>query len=325
MDHADDGANDVFVYMGGRQEVPRNVIHVRVHKSVKIIPRWAFWNCRNLVSVEMHDGVEIIEEEAFDCCRCLKSINLSGVRFIGEGAFNGCRALEDVKFGDKLESIGDDAFYCCDSLRNIKLSKIRVIGDGAFCDCKQLTEVELSKDLETVGRAALAYCPRLRRITIPLKDNLLENNSVFAECDALSQVDLVGGIHKTVSSLFLESWRNEMNDEIDRINRNLPRYSLDLPHTNPADKTAVIRQWMDRVVERIQRYKSEHYALLENNMTQVELALWKANLPNVDAAAGRDEARVTCGANIIIPHVLSFLNDNDEFPLVDCGLAVLRD
>ena len=58
-----------------------------------------------------------------------------------------------------------------------------------------------------------------------------------------------------------------------------------------------------------------HYALLKNNMTQLELALWKSNLPNVDAAVSRDEARVTCGSNIIIPLVLSFLNDNDVFPL----------
>ncbi len=101
-----------------------------------------------------------------------------------------------------------------------------------------------------------------------------------------------------------------MNDEICRINR-------DLPNTSSFGKTAAIRRWMERVLQRIEHYKSEHYALLKNSMTQLELALWDANLPNIEAAAGRDEARVTCGANIIIPHVLSFLNDTDEFPLLD--------
>jgi hypothetical protein len=52
-------------------------------------------------------------------------------------------------------------------------------------------------------------------------------------------------------------------------------------------------------------------------MTQLELALWGANLLNVDAAESRVVARVTCGAIIIIPHVLSFLNDNEVFPLLD--------
>ncbi len=56
MDHADDGDDDdVFVYMGGHQEVPRDVTHVRVHKSVKIIRARAFMHCRNLVSIAMHE------------------------------------------------------------------------------------------------------------------------------------------------------------------------------------------------------------------------------------------------------------------------------
>ena len=111
-----------------------------------------------------------------------------------------------------------------------------------------------------------------------------------------------------------------MNDEIERINQLLPNtpINMDLPSVNRYQKTAEIRQWMGRVLQRIQHYKSEHYTLLKNNITQLELALWKSNLPSVDAAEsrGRDEARITCGANIIIPHVLSFLNDDDEFPTV---------
>ncbi len=100
-----------------------------------------------------------------------------------------------------------------------------------------------------------------------------------------------------------------MKDIIGQINR-------DLPNTGSNEKSFEIQLWMGRVTERIEHYKSEHYASLKNNITQLELALWKANLPNIDAAASRHEARVTCGANIIIPHVLCFLNDNDVFPLL---------
>ncbi len=147
MDHADDGGdNDVFVYMGGNQEVPRNVRYVRVHKSVKIITRQAFQHCKHLVSIEMHDGVEIIEEDAFSNCHSLREIKLPGVRIIEEAAFFNCHALEDVEFGDKLETIGEWAFART-SLRNIKLPKVRVIGDYAFVDCEQLAEVKLSKIL----------------------------------------------------------------------------------------------------------------------------------------------------------------------------------
>jgi hypothetical protein len=294
MDHVDEGVNDdVFVYMGGDQEVPEDVTHVRIHKSVKIIRARAFFNCR-LVSVEMHDGVEIIEAGAFYDCSSLRRINLAGVRVIGDRAFDDCTALESVEFGDKLETIGNAAFACT-NLTTIKLSKFRVIKVCAFANCEQLMEVELSKDLKTIGEDSL-------------KAGMFDDG-VFDGCDALSRVDLVGGIHKTISSLLLESWRLEMTDEIDRINQVLPNSPTD-------EKTEAIRRWMERVLRRIEHFKSEHYALLKENMTQLELALWKSGLSNIDAAAGRHEARVTCGANIIIPHVLSFLNDEEVFPTV---------
>jgi hypothetical protein len=217
-----------------------------------------------------------------------------------------------------------------------------VIGNHTFDGCKQLTELELPKDLERIGCRAFQGCSRLRRIAFPLKDNLL-GNQCFNFCENLLQVDLVGGIHKTISSLLLDSWRNKMKNEIDRINQVLP-------NTLAENKTEVIDQWMERVTERIEHYKSEHYTLLKNIMSQLELALWKVKLHEYGGAkefsfstdlrvlmakkmtllefahckakfdeefvAARQKARVKCGANIIIPHVLSFLNDDDVFPLL---------
>ena len=316
-DHAE-GGNNVFVYMGGNQRVPRNVTHVRVHKSVKIIRRRAFDDCIYLVSIEMHDGVEIIEPYAFSKCSSLINIKLPGVRVIGAGAFEDCASLADVEFGDNLETIGRCAFNRCTSLRSIRLPTVRVIGKRAFYGCVKLMEAELSENLETIEGWAFEECPCLRHIAMPLREKLLQNNYVFNNCHALSQVDLVGGIQKTVSSLLLESWRQEMKDIIDRINQVLP-------NTATGKKTATIQKWMGEVLEWINHHKSEHYALLKNNMTQLELALCDANLSNVDATASRHKARVTCGANIIIPHVLSFLNADDVFPLLGYDQAILRD
>ena len=55
------GNNNIFVYTGSGQDVPQDVTHVRVDKSVKVIPARAFRGRRNLVSVETHDDLEIIE------------------------------------------------------------------------------------------------------------------------------------------------------------------------------------------------------------------------------------------------------------------------
>ena len=148
MDHADDG-NNVFIYMGGNQRVPRDVTHVRVHKSVKIIRQSAFLNCGNLVSVEMHDDVEIIEKYAFGNCFSLRKIKLPGVRVIEDEAFSCCTELADVEFGEKLKAIGNNSFQFT-SLRNIKIPKVRTIKCYAFYKCEQLTDVEMSDKLRRI-------------------------------------------------------------------------------------------------------------------------------------------------------------------------------
>ncbi len=82
--------DDVFVYMGGDQEVPRNVRRVRIHKSVKIIPARTFSNRRQLIYVEFHDEIEIIVKYAFVCCSFWR-IELLGVKVIGVSAFSRCK------------------------------------------------------------------------------------------------------------------------------------------------------------------------------------------------------------------------------------------
>ena len=53
-------------------------------------------------------------------------------------------------------------------------------------------------------------------------DDEEERYTQFDDCGKLTTFDLVGGIHKTISHLSLQSWRNEMNQEINRINQVLP-------------------------------------------------------------------------------------------------------
>jgi hypothetical protein len=313
---------DIFVY-NGEQEVPADVTHVIIDRSVKIIPREAFLHRRKLVYVEYHDGVEKIEVGDFQGCHSLRGIKLLGVVEVGFLAFKYCSALTDVEFGDKLETIGGNAFSNCHSLGNIKIPTVKDIGYYAFCDCSQLTDVELPA-VETIGVSAFLRCRSLRRIAIPLKDNIfpphpfLQRYNQFDHCDNLTTVDLVGGIHNTISSLLLESWRNEMNEEIDRINQVLPNTDVD-------DKTDEIRLWIRSVINRLEHYKAEHCALLKEDMTQLELALWKAKLDDkdddhsnltvqakakkakIDVESVRKERRITSGASIVIKNVLPFL------------------
>jgi hypothetical protein len=229
-------------------------------------------------------------------------------------AFFDCPALIELEF-DKLEMIGCGAFYSCESLVHINMTSIRIFESGALNGCKKLTGVVFGQNLERIKQNTFCKCTALGSIVIPLKDNLLIHYEAFNHCRNLSRVDtLVGGIHKTISSLHLESWRNETEEEIDRINQTLP-------NTHSFEKAAAIQQWIERVLSRIEHYKSEHQILLKEAMALLELALWKAKLLNetdekkcnvekkakIDTESVRKEHRVTCGASIVIKNVLPFL------------------
>ncbi len=110
-----------------------------------------------------------------------------------------------------------------------------------------------------------------------------------------------------------------MNEEIQRINQILPG-------TVHYEMTDVVRQWIQSVKSRFDRYKAEHRVLLMDVATLLELALWKAKLDDfkveddkcsaeentarkakIDVGEARKEARITSGADIIIKNVLPYL------------------
>ena len=319
-DHAvDDFDGDIFIYRGGR--APQHITHVLIDETVDGIEVDAFDCCENLLTVDTHDGLRRVGEWSFNRCRSLSRINIKSAIEIGYRAFYKCGNLESVEFGDSLEIIGAYAFDQCSSLKTpLKLPSIITIGSCAFYNCKRLIDAELSEQLETIASSAFRKCERLQRIAIPLKRDLFELSDMhhkynqFDGCEELTTVSLVGGVHKTVSSLHMESWRTEMIAEINRINQVLSN--------TPADgKTFEIRQWMELLIDKMDHYKFEHYIYVKEGVILLELALWKAKLgekgdnceegktkqAKIDAASARNERRITCGADMVIKNVLPFL------------------
>ena len=303
---AQEGDDEIFVYMGGDQHVPERVRRARIHRSVKIVPRGAFSHRTNLISVEFHDEIEMIELDAFNWCTSLRSLKLMGIKVIGIGAFFYCQSMTDVEFGDKLETIDHFAFSGCTALRNITIPRnVRNIGEESFCNCTQLTDLELPEGLETLVGGAFNNCSNLARITMPLKDDMI-GDDVFYDCRNLASVDLNGGICNTVASLHLGRWRNELKGEINEINQTLP-------NTDRWEKTEVVQMWMNTVIIRLNHYKAEHQKILKETATLLELAVWKAKIDQneetlkPDTRSERRTQRITSGASIIIKNVLPFL------------------
>jgi len=321
MDHADEGDDDVFVYTGG--QVPEHlkllITHARIDESVDAVDDFAFNNCHRLLSVEFHVGIERVGVRSFAFCVSLRRMRFPGVQRIACQAFTSCRGMTDVEFGAYLERIEAGAFHNCTSLRSIYIPSIQIIDRGAFIICEQLTEAVFGEELREIHSLAFFSCLSLRRIVIPLKNDMFNDQSergheyrAFKDCVNLTTVDLVGGVHKTISSLHMESWRNEMKHLIGLINHVLPR-------TVAMNKTDAIEEWIGIVLRRINFYKAEHHTLLREAMSLLELAVWKAKLGEVDEVekaegaetdisnARRKESRVKSGASVVVTNVFSFL------------------
>ena len=318
-DHADEGDEEVFIYRGGR--VPQHITHARIDKSIDEIEDHAFEFCEQLLTVDTHNGLRKIGTRSFYKCMSLRQISLKSVVEIGVSAFYRCENLEFVEF-DRLETIRNAAFGFCTSLKHVKLPTITTIGAGVFGKCECITDIELSERLQMIGYGAIYDCKSLQRIAIPLKrglfvrrtHNQFGNCEQFEFCDQLATVDIVGGIHKTVASLHMKSWRTEMIAEINRINQVLP-------NTRGNEKANEIQRWMDSVIDKMDHYKENHRRYVKEGITLLELALWKAKLgekeessvegktkkAKIDAESARKGKRITCGADMVIKNVLPFL------------------
>jgi hypothetical protein len=93
----------------------------------------------------------------------------------------------------------------------------------------------------------------------------------------------------------MESWRNEMREG--RINRVLPTTA----HSQTQKKGTIRQwQWIRSVLQRIEHYKTEHYILLQEAMTPLELALWnwKANLIAGNEEDEHNETVRYCGCSM---------------------------
>mmetsp|Transcript_28633 Transcript_28633/g.43253 ORF Transcript_28633/g.43253 Transcript_28633/m.43253 type:complete len:337 (+) Transcript_28633:46-1056(+) len=243
----------------------------------------------------------------------------NSVREIPREAFASSQ-LTGVEFGNMLDRIEQGAFEFC-ALRGVTIPSVRSVGVDAFYRCQQLEYAVFGVDLEYVGRRAFGNCNSLRRITIPLKDIIIDDGAFH--CDNLTTVDLVGAddLQKTISSLHMERWTDEINQEINRINRGLPGLE-------DWEKTSEIVEWSERVRRKLNRHKREHQVVVKEAMTLLELALWKAKLDEaegeedgngeaalefqpkkarIDVDSARKALRITSGTNVIIKNVLPFL------------------
>ena len=255
-----------YVYRGDEEgeRIPDEATHIFVDKDCTVILERAFFRHPNIEELICHDKVVKIEEFAFNNCPNLRRVIMPGVKIVDMMAFQMCPALTDVECS-MLEIIREEAFLECFSLKSIDLSSASIVGQCAFHHCRALVHVKFGNKLERIEEETFFGCTSLERITIPLKDGIISAENIFTGCDNLKQVDLNKGALEETMSLYLEKWRDNVNEEIDSINETL-LYTEAGDYEKTGGKARVIRRWIRAVLFKTVHYNAEHQRILEEEI-----------------------------------------------------------
>ena len=131
---AEDNSNaEIFVYTEGAV-VPIDVVRVRIHPSVTVIPEGTFREQYKLKEVELYEGLVEIGEAAFEKCNALERVSVpSTVTIVHQYAFSGCYGLEEIELSEGLLEIREFCFNWCNSLKHINIpSTVNLIGERSF-------------------------------------------------------------------------------------------------------------------------------------------------------------------------------------------------
>lgn len=152
----------------------------------------------SLTQVVLGKQTSRVGDGAFNYCTLLESIDLSGVKEVGEKAFFNCDKLSEVVGIEGLEVIGDFAFSGCNSLSALNLNSARIIGNGAFSVSGTSTyDTVVLPVVETIGDSAF-YGGREKAVNLPA--SLKEIGSgAFASSYSLTAIN-VDGENKTFFS-----------------------------------------------------------------------------------------------------------------------------
>eukprot|EP00980_Cylindrotheca_fusiformis_P003366 scaffold747_cov120-Cylindrotheca_fusiformis.AAC.22 len=295
---------------------------ILIPSSVESIGDYAFFECRSLFSVEMHDGLREIGQMAFRVCGSLSSLAVPPtVVEYGEEFLCYCDSLEE-RFPSE-EDLHQFLIERFDALPLHKLCYDQGHYSHALCMSK-LNDIITSDDsieqwttaVDGVGMtpfhilamSAKPNCLLFQELMTlyTTKDSILHQRDAYGctlmdyltlnpspNADGLIRVVLQATLRKRWTALGLERWRADV--------------SRSLESTDFTD-VSLREQYIAAIESKLAMYERlETIALLEQ-------ALWKAAL--FDGSAGnsvtnRQACLVKCGADSVIPNVLSFLDRLD--------------
>lgn len=140
----------------------RSFTSIEIPDSVAGLGGGAFYICRSATSLELGDGVDTVPERAFGYCSSLESVDMTGMKVIGESAFISCTSLRSVILDSSTMSIGDSAFSGCTYLESVELGdSLASLGGQVFSECRMLVTLTFPETLESIGERVFFHCNNL--------------------------------------------------------------------------------------------------------------------------------------------------------------------
>lgn len=297
---------------------------ITIPSTVKEVKKEAFARCGKLVNLELAEGLETIAKNAFFRCESLKRIRIpSTVKTLCHDTFAECVELVEIELCEGLKKLG--GFQNCISLRRIKVpSTVVEIQFRAFCNCALLVQVELQEGLRQIDTHAFEACSSLEHIRIPSTVTEIEPNT-FRDCDSLRAVVFANEEIEEFGNgeLLRELWNNGTSGHA------LVIFNFSHLYMFPERLGKLHAQkWVSDIYSRMKLFTcfddmgwydsgvcDEHFKSIDSKLTVyetledisslLELALWKCK--NYQRGQKKEVHRYSCGANVIIPNVLSFL------------------
>ncbi|CAJ1950066.1 unnamed protein product [Cylindrotheca closterium] len=170
---------DLYLYTGQtRDQIPDDVLNVRVDPSVRVIEWDTFAGCGQMRSIELPHGLVRIMGRAFLDCYALKDPQIPPtVKEIGDMAFSSCLAMNSLDLPEGLERIGRAAFPSC-SFRNVKIPRsMTEVGDKVFSCCTDMISIEIPHGVTAIHSEAFFQCLELRNVAIPDTVNVIGENA----------------------------------------------------------------------------------------------------------------------------------------------------
>lgn len=137
-----------------------------------------FNGCKILETVVIPSSVEMIEWNAFLDDISLTTVNLEGVKEMGNSAFSGCTSLTSANLVS-LEKSDILAFEGCTALTTVNIPKLAEVPSCAFENCTSLGVVTLSDNVKTIASRAFEGCSALEAITIPESLEIIEDKAFY--------------------------------------------------------------------------------------------------------------------------------------------------